>query len=142
MADLPSKLDRLLEVLEIIAQEQEITINALAKRLHTKIGSIKIYLDYLEELGLIYRWKDGRSTHIKITADMVAKIGDTMVAAVNGRAIVWRCPFTEICEYYEEGCTTADKCLYLSAVLPAIEEFISKQTSQGSRTSSEKKTEQ
>jgi len=116
MADLPSKLDKLLEILEIIAEEEQMTTNQLAKRLNTKIGSIKLYLEYLEEMGLIYRWKEGRRTWIKITAEVVAKIGDTMIAVVNGNTIVWRCPLRGMCPYFESGCTTVDNCPFLRAI--------------------------
>jgi len=126
MGDLPSKLDKLLRILEIIAKHGELSANQLAKELGVKIGSIKIYIEYLEELGLIYTKKDVRTTRIKLLAQTVAKIGDTMLAAVDGKVVVWRCPFTEICPYFESGCTTADKCLFLSAFLPAINEALSK----------------
>jgi len=134
MADLPSKLDKMLRILEIIAEEEDISIARLAKRLHTKIASIKLYLDYLEELGLIYRYDDGKAQHARITADMVAKIGDTMLAVVNGKAMVWRCPLADVCPYYDKGCTTVDKCLFLSAMLPAIDEAV-KQYGHESQTS-------
>ena len=124
MADLPSKLDKLLEILETIAREEEISLNSLARKLNTKIANIKIYLDYLEELGLIYRWKDGRGTRIRIVADVVAKVGETMVAITNGKAFVWRCPFTEICDYYEHGCTTVNNCIFMQAFAIAIDNAI------------------
>jgi len=116
VADLPSKLDRLLEILEIIAVSEQISISKLAKMLKTKVGSIKLYLDYLEELGLIYRWKEGRRTLIKITAEVVAKVGDTMIAVVNGNTIIWRCPLKTACPYFQKGCTTVDKCPFLRAM--------------------------
>lgn len=116
MADLPSKMDKLLEILETVAEKERISVNALARKLHTKIASIRLYLDYLEELGLIYTEKDGRTTYVNIAADMVAKVGDTMIAVVNGKTLIWRCPFKEICPYYEKGCTTVDKCPFLQAM--------------------------
>lgn len=126
MADLPSKIDKLLELLEIVATHERISVNALARKLHKKIASIRLYLEYLEELGLIYTEKVDRTTYVNIAADMVAKVGDSMIAVVNGNAIVWRCPFTSICPYYEKGCTTADKCMFLSTFIPAVEEAMSK----------------
>ena len=135
MADLPTKLDRLLEILEIIAKEEQISVARLAKRLNTKISSIKLYLEYLEELGLIYRYHNGKANMVQITADVVAKVGDTMMAVVDGKAVVWRCPFRDICPYYDEGCTTADKCMFLSAFVPAIQDAITQQSEHEAHTS-------
>ena len=116
MADLPTKLDRLLEILETIAKEGQISVARLAKRMNTKISSIKLYLEYLEELGLIYRYHNGKANMVQITADAVAKVGDTMIAVVNGNTIVWRCPLRDICPYFESGCTTVDNCPFLQAI--------------------------
>ena len=120
MGDLPSKVDKMLDILEIIAQKGDISLTELAKRLNTKIANITIYLDYLEELGLIYKYKKNRATRVKILADMVARIGDTMVAITENGAFVWRCPFKDICPYYKTGCTTVDNCPFLQAFNIAV----------------------
>ena len=122
MGDLPAKMDRLLDILEIISLHGEISLSKLSKMMKTKISGIKIYIDYLEELGLVYREKKGKATTVKPIRNVVTRVGDTMVTVMDKYVHVWRCPFKDHCPYYSQGCTTADKCYFAQTFLkPMIE---------------------
>jgi DNA-binding transcriptional ArsR family regulator len=127
VTDLPTKMDKMLKVLEIVAESGEIPVAQIAKKLHKKIASIKIYLSYLEELGLIYVFQKDNKQIARVIPDYIARSGDIMIAVIDHNVIVWRCPFTDVCEYYNKGCPTIDKCMYLTTFLPALRDALTQQ---------------
>ena len=124
MGDLPSKFDRLMQILEVVAKKKTVTLNEIAKSINSRISSIGIYIDYLEELGLIYTEHDGKRTVVHILDNVVTRIGTTMIAVYKGQVVAFRCPFREICDYYRKGCPSVEDCLFLQSFLPAIEEAL------------------
>lgn len=134
MGDLPTKMDKLLDILEMIAKEGEVSLTSIGRKMKTRISGIKIYVEYLEELGLIYRVRKGNTTYVRPIRDVVTRVGDTMVAITGDTVFVWRCPFKDICPYYKTGCTTTDKCFFTKTVIPAIEEALEEYDSDNGNT--------
>jgi len=117
---LPSRIDKLLDIIEILAQERRITMFELARRLNTHVGSIRIYIEYLQQMGVV-DVLDGRPKVVELTAEGVIRVGQTMILIYPDGAIIFKCPFRNECPYYKEGCAVdIDKCKFMQQFLPAL----------------------
>lgn len=120
MGSLPSRIDKLLDIIEVLAQERRISLFELARRLNTHVGSIRIYIEYLEQMGVV-DVIDGRPKIIELTADGVIRVGQTMILIYPDGALIFKCPFRNECPYYKEGCAVdIDKCRFMQQFLPAL----------------------
>lgn len=117
---MPSRIDKLLDIIEILAQERRITMFELARRLNTHVGSIRIYIEYLQQMGVV-DVLDGRPKVVELTAEGVIRVGQTMILIYPDGAIIFKCPFRNECPYYKEGCAVdIDKCKFMQQFLPAL----------------------